>query len=118
MSGRERKGRIADQIKREIADILLRRVKDPRLQGITITVVRVSDDLKDATVFYCDTFPKTDRESVHAAFASASGFIRRELGKRLYLRYTPRISFMYDDSFDYAEKIDQIIETLRREEGG
>ncbi len=117
MGGYQRKERVADLIKKEVAEILQRKIRDPRLQGITITSVRMTDDLKEATIFYCDTFKKIDRAVVNAAILSASGFIRKELAGKVYLRYLPRLNFHYDDSFDYEERIESIIKTIKGEEG-
>lgn len=110
-----RKLRVADLIKEEVADIIQRKVKDPRIQGITITSVRMTDDLKEAKIFYCVTFQKVDRSELIDAIASATGFIRRELSERIHLRSIPRLFFVYDDSFEYGERIERIIETLKSE---
>lgn len=112
----QRNERISDLIQREVADILHRRVKDPRLQGITITAVRVSKDLRHATVFYCDTFSKQKRDVLGNALDRASGFIKKELASRLYLKYIPKLYFSYDDSFDYGEKIDRLLRMLHEHE--
>ncbi|MEJ5301304.1 MAG: 30S ribosome-binding factor RbfA [Thermodesulforhabdaceae bacterium] len=108
-----RKLRVADLIKEEIAEILHRKVKDPRIQGITVTEVRMTDDLKEATVFYCETFHKSDRAELKVAMESAAGFIRRELAERIHLRSIPRLSFVYDDSFDHSERIGWILNSLK-----
>ncbi|MCX7822974.1 MAG: 30S ribosome-binding factor RbfA [Syntrophobacterales bacterium] len=108
-----RKLRVADLIKEEIADIIHRKIKDPRIQGVTITAVRMTDDLKEATIFYCGTFHKSDRTELAEAMTSAAGFIRRELSERVRLKAIPRLSFVYDNSFDYGERIEQIIELIR-----
>ncbi len=112
----QRNERLSDLIQREVADILQRKVKDPRLQGITITAVRVSRDLRHATVFYCDTFKKQERHVVGSALDKATGFIKKELAARLYLKYIPKLSFSYDDSFDYGERIDQLLRMLHEKE--
>lgn len=112
-----RKLRVADLIKEEIADIIHRKVKDPRIQGLTITSVRMTDDLKEATIFYCETFHKSDRAELAGAIASATGFIRRELSERLRLKAIPKLSFVYDDSFEYGERIERILEMLHTKDG-
>jgi|YelNatPaOPRAMG01_1025707.scaffolds.fasta_scaffold20468_2 ribosome-binding factor A len=108
-----RKLRVADLIKEEVADIIQRKVKDPRIKGITVTGVRMTDDLKEATIFYCETFHKSDRSELNVAMTSAAGFIRRELAERVHLRSIPKLSFVYDDSFDYSERIGWILNTLK-----
>ncbi|MBW1974160.1 MAG: 30S ribosome-binding factor RbfA [Deltaproteobacteria bacterium] len=115
MKGYQRSERLSDLIQREVADILQKRVKDPRLQGLTITAVKVSGDLRHATIFYRDTFRKEEPSVLGDALGKATGFIRRELAGRLYLRYTPKLSFSYDDSADYGEKIDRLLRMLDEE---
>ncbi|SFN02086.1 30S ribosome-binding factor RbfA [Thermodesulforhabdus norvegica] len=110
--GGQRTERVADLIQKEVAYIIQRKVRDPRLVGITITAVRMSRDLKRATVFYCDTLGRHERSDIDAAFAKARTFIRRELAERVYLRYLPDLSFVYDDSFDYGEKIDLLLRKI------
>jgi ribosome-binding factor A len=108
-----RKLRVADLIKEEIAYIIQRKVKDPRIQGITVTNVRMTDDLKEAKVFYCVTFHKVDRAELSGAIESATGFIRKELSERIHLRSVPKLSFVYDDSFEFSERIERLIGTLK-----
>lgn len=108
-----RKLRVADLIKEEVADIIYRKIKDPRIRGLTITGVKMTDDLKEATIFYCETFHKSDRTELAGAISSATGFIRRELSERVRLKSIPRLSFVYDDSFDYGERIEHIIEMIK-----
>lgn len=108
----QRSKRVAELIHKEVADILQRKIKDPRLDGVTITAVRISRDLRYATIFYCDTLGKQDRAAIDLAFSKATSFIRKELAGRLYLRYLPALSFMYDESFDYGEKIDQLLRKI------
>lgn len=111
MSG-QRSERVAELIQKEVAYIIQRKVRDPRLVGITITAVRMSRDLKRATVFYCDTLGRHERTEVDAAFERARSFIKRELAGRVYLRYLPDLVFVYDDSFDYGEKIDLLLRKI------
>jgi ribosome-binding factor A len=114
----KRSDRIADLLQREIADLLLRRVKDPRVEGVTITGVKVSRDLQHARVFYCVMgSPKEEgKEAVVAALDKARGFMRQELGKRLHMRYLPQLEFIYDASFDYGDKIERLLKELHKDE--
>ncbi|MBI2027261.1 MAG: 30S ribosome-binding factor RbfA [Deltaproteobacteria bacterium] len=110
-----RKLRVADAIKVEISDLLLRDIKDPRIGLITITKVRLSDDFKTARVYFTNFNNATcDKNAALAGLNSAAGYIQRILGKRLELRYTPRIVFFYDDSFEYEAKIDELIEETKK----
>ena len=110
--------RIADLLQRELADLLLRRVKDPRVDGVTITGVKVSGDLQHARVFYCvmGSPDEAGKENVAAGLEKAKGFLRHELAKRLHMRYLPQLAFQYDASFDYGEKIERLLKELRKDE--
>jgi ribosome-binding factor A len=114
----KRADRIADVLQREIADLLLRRVKDPRVDGVTITGVKVSGDLQHARVFYCVMGSRQEegKEAVAAGLNKAKGFMRQELGKRLHMRYLPQLEFIYDASFDYGDKIERLLRELHRDE--
>jgi len=114
----KRADRVADLILKELAEVLLRKVKDPRLGEITLTVVKVSPDLRHARVYYsllADDRRKTD---VAAGLESAKGFVKRELGKRLELRRMPDITFHFDDSLEYGSHIDQLLSELKESDQG
>jgi ribosome-binding factor A len=114
----KRSDRIADQLHREIAELVMRRVKDPRVQAVTITGVEVSRDLQHANVFYCITGKPGDKEkeTVAEGLNKAKGFIRQELGKRLTMKHLPQLSFRYDQSFDYGEKIERLLKEIQQDE--
>lgn len=112
----KRSDRVADLIRQEIAEMLYRNVKDPRLGGVTITGSEVSPDLRYARVFYIFRGDETEKEKVAQGLTKAKGFIRRELGKRLHLRYLPELDFRYDTSFDYGNKIDRLLKELDKNE--
>lgn len=104
-----RMGRINEEIQRELA-ALIPTVKDPRVTGmISVTAVEASPDLKQAKV-YISLLNKGDSEQVLKGLKSASGYLRRELGQALRLRYTPELSFFRDDSIDKGA---HILELLR-----
>ncbi len=114
----KRSQRVADLLHKEIADLVLRRVKDPRVTSLTVTSVRVSDDLKFARVFYCLMGKAADEEKQTAldGLNQARGFIRQELGKRLHMRSVPQLSFQYDESLDYGDKIERLLKELKKDE--
>ncbi len=114
----KRSERIADLLHREIADLVLRRVKDPRVSSITITGVKVSDDLKYARIFYCLMGKTSDEEKSSASegLTKARGFMRQELGKRLHLRFIPQLHFEYDTSIDYGDHIERLLKNLNKDE--
>lgn len=99
-----RMGRINEEIQRELA-ALLPRVKDPRVSGfLSITAVDTTADLRHAKV-YVSMLDKGDARAVIQGLKSASGFLRRELGHALDLRYTPELTFVADDSIDQGAHI-------------
>ena len=104
--------RVGDQILREISNLLLRKVKDPRLKGVTITDVHMSKDLRHAYVYYSLFWEGQQKKQAHEGFESAKGFIRREIGERLQLRYVPEIQFRYDESLDYGQKMERVLAKL------
>ncbi len=92
--------RIAELFQREIADILMRKVGDPRLEGVTITRVEVSDDLKLATIFFDIWATEGDVEKVLRGFKSAHALIKRELARRVRLKFMPRLEFVFDQGME------------------
>ena len=106
-------GRINEEIQRELS-ALLRTVKDPRLQGglVTITHVDTTSDLRYAKI-YISALDKENEKEMMKGLKSASGYLRRELGAALRLRYTPELQFIGDDSIQHGA---HILELLRREE--
>jgi ribosome-binding factor A len=112
----KRSHRVADVIQRELADLLYRRIKDPRLNRVTITGVELTDDLRHARIFYCFLGADAEKEAVVKGLHKARGFIRRELGRRLQLRYTPDLEFRFDPSFDYGAKIDRLLSEIHTDE--
>lgn len=112
----KRSDRVADLLQKEIADLVFRRVKDPRVANITVTGVDVTPDLKNARVFFCIMGGGSDdksRQEASSGLEKATGFIRREIGKRLRLRFVPQIDFKYDSSFEYGDRIEKILKDLR-----
>ena len=105
-------GRINEEIQRELSD-MLRTVKDPRLKDtmISVTAVETTTDLRYAKV-YISCLDKSRSKDVMRGLRSASGFLRRELGQRLRLRYTPELQFAEDNSIDQGAHILQILEEL------
>jgi len=103
-----RRYRVADQVQRELGD-LLRGVKDPRVQGlVTVSGVDVSPDLKHAKVFVTVLEHDSPQDSV-AALNHASSYLRSELGRRLDLRVVPRLVFHYDASLDQADRVERLL---------
>lgn len=100
----------------EVSDILHREVGDPRMSLITVTGVKVSDDLRHAKIYVVEMGQETCQAETRDALKKAAGFIRRELGKRLQMRYVPEIDFLVDESFAYGNRIDRLILDIHRSE--
>ncbi|CAM2831085.1 30S ribosome-binding factor RbfA [Fructilactobacillus fructivorans] len=112
-----RVGRLQQEIQKEVDDILLKRVRDPRVQGVTITGVEVTGDLQQATIYYSSLSDnKADQEKVQKGLDKATGLIRGELGHRLSIYVTPEIHFERDGSIQYGSKIDRLIDNLNKKD--
>lgn len=111
----KRADRVGGLIQRELSSLLVRKIKDPRLDLVTITQVKITDDLRSASIFVSVVEGKERMESVLAGFKSAGGFLKSELSRRLGLRYTPTLKFVYDESFDRAASLNRLLRTLDNE---
>ena len=114
----KRPQRVGDLIREVICEMLLRDLNDPRLESVTITEVEVTADLKLATVFFSAMGNQSREEVSLHGLQSATGYIRKKLGKELRLRYVPDLLFKVDQSFEYGSKIDRLIRTLQEEKNG
>lgn len=114
----KRADRVADLIQSEISDILLKQVRDPRIGAITITGVKVTDDLRLAKIYFVELAQDTIHAETMAGLEKATGFLRRELGKRLQLRCVPDLIFRADASFAYGNRIERLLAEIKREETG
>ena len=114
----KRADRVADQIRMEVADILMRKIKDPRVRSVTVTDVELTADLRIAHIFVT-TLEKDDAErEVFAGLSKASGFVRAELGRRLALRYLPEVIFKKDISGPRGDRVLQLLDGLQVETAG
>jgi ribosome-binding factor A len=100
----------------EVAEILSRKIKDPRVQFVTVTEVKMTADLKIARVYVTTLTPEPYEQQTAPGLKSAVGFIRTEIGRRLNLRYTPEIVFYQDTSAEYAHRIETILDSLPHED--
>ena len=105
--------RAGSDIQKELGNILLLDAKDEDFKNVIITAVDVSNDLSFAKVYFTTT---DDREHVTHDLNAAAGFFRSLLAERLIMRHTPELKFIYDESIEYGEKIEKIIEKLHEEE--
>jgi ribosome-binding factor A len=105
--------KLGDRIAEIVAEMLERRIKDPRLGFVTVTEARVTGDLREATVFYTVYGSDDEVAGTKAALASATGLIRSEVGKQTGLKHTPSISFTQDTIPDTARTIEDLVEKAR-----
>jgi len=111
-TGYSRAERVADQIRMEVADILMRKIKDPRVRSVTVTDVELTNDLRIARVFVTALGSDAETKDVFAGLSKASGFVRNELGRRLALRYLPEVVFVKDVSGPRGDRVLQLLDEL------
>lgn len=104
--------RVGEQLLKEIADLIEHKVRDPRVRKVTLTGVRMSNDLKSAKVFFSLFGDPGEVASAKNGLDSAKGFIKREIGRRLELRYMPEIEYWYDPSLERGEEMEKLLESL------
>jgi ribosome-binding factor A len=109
MASEARARKLADRIKVIVAQTLDTRIKDPRMGFITITDVRLTPDLRDASVFYTVLGTQEERESTAAALASSKGMLRTEVGKGTGVKFTPSLEFVLDAIPENAAHVEQLL---------
>ncbi len=107
--------KVADLIQRVLSTVLQRESRDPRLSGVTITDVEVSQDLMHANIYYTHIGDLSETEEIQRALEKAAGFLRTELARRTRLRRVPELRFKYDDTLLRAKRIDELLEQISRE---
>jgi ribosome-binding factor A len=107
-----RQRKVADLIQEEISDIITRKVRDPRVEGVTITAVEVTPDLRYAEVYFATLGDEEGRQSALAGLNAAAGFLRHELAPRLDLRYTPELRFHVDHTWEQGARIDALLDQI------
>jgi ribosome-binding factor A len=105
--------KLADRIARIVAEMLERRVKDPRLGFVTVTDARLTSDLRDATVYYTVYGTDEEQAGTAAALASATGLIRSEVGRQTKLRHTPSLHFVRDTLPEGARHLEELVARAR-----
>ncbi|WP_010282331.1 30S ribosome-binding factor RbfA [Bacillus timonensis] len=110
-----RPNRVGEQMKKELSDIIGRKIKDPRIGFVTVTDVQVTGDLQQAKVFISVLGDEEQRQNTLKGLAKAKGFIRSEIGQRIRLRKTPEILFEFDESIDYGNRIESILHEINKD---
>ncbi|MCL2760546.1 MAG: ribosome-binding factor A [Desulfuromonadales bacterium] len=112
----KRSEKVAEAIHEEVSSLLIKGIKDPRIGFITLTGVKVTDDLRLATIYFTIVGSDKEKTDTEAGLNSAKGYIRREIGKSLKMRYTPDILFKHDDSLEYGNHIEKILHEIHETE--
>ncbi|MEQ1599916.1 MAG: 30S ribosome-binding factor RbfA [Methylotenera sp.] len=120
-----RSTRVAEQMQRELADLLMFEVKDPRIGMVTITAVEVTGDMAHAKIFYSAPQAKSTEakpnmanhaktlQSIQNGLENSAGYLRTQVAKRMLLRTVPQLHFVYDESIDIGMKMAQLIDAAR-----
>ena len=117
MANHFRTDRVGMEIKREVNEILQKKVRDPRVQGVTITDVQMVGDLSRAKVYYTIMSDlASDNQKAQIGLEKATGTIKRELGRKLTLYKIPDLVFEKDQSIEYGNKIDQMLRALEQKD--
>jgi ribosome-binding factor A len=116
MAGSARRERIEGEVQRVLSTLVAREVKDPRVGSVTITAVQLAPDLSVARVFFLPFGGRHEAEEVRAGLASAAGFLRGEVGRRLSLRHAPRLEFVIDQHLEEAAHLTSLIDRAVRED--
>ncbi len=107
--------RVAQEIQREVNDILQKKVRDPRVQDVTITDVKLTGDLQQATIFY-SVLDDQQIDKVQEGLNKATGLIRKLLGQRLSLYKVPELNFEHDTSLQYGSHIDELLRSIHKDD--
>jgi ribosome-binding factor A len=110
-----RPSRVGDQIRAEIADLLMKEIHDPGIGFLTVTHVKVTSDLQQARVYYTTLGDEKARRESARALERATPFLRRQLGQRLRLRRAPELQFFFDESIERQDRIERILQEINLE---
>jgi ribosome-binding factor A len=110
----KRAARVGDLIRAEVADIIMNKIKHKSLGFVTVTDAKISDDLRNATVYLSVLNAEDKKKTVRKLNESAS-FIKGELGRRLKMRYVPQLTFVIDEAVEYGRKIDKLLDHISSE---
>jgi ribosome-binding factor A len=113
----KRSQRVSDLVREEIADLIMYKLKDPRIGFVTVTGVEMTPDLKSATVFV-SILKEEERETTINILNASKSFVRSALGKRLRLKFIPSIEFRLDTSIEYGFRIDGLLKKIKESNEG
>jgi ribosome-binding factor A len=111
-----RKAKVESQLKREISLMIMQDIKDPRVRHlISVTGVSLSNDIRIANVYVSVMGDEKAKKGAMAGLNSAAGFVRKEIGERIQLRYTPEVKFELDETLDEQVRVDRLLKTIEDE---
>lgn len=117
MADKKRVGRVSQEILRAVNEVILKEVRDPRINGITITEVEMTGDLQQATIYYTSLDDNDEaKEEVQAGLEKASGLIKSGVGEHLTTYHTPELLFARDESIESGNRIDELLNQIRQDE--
>ncbi len=108
----KRAHRVGGQVQKALSELLLKEIRDPRLHSVTIMRVSITDDLRSARIYFSAPEGEEHKLGALAGFKSATGYLRRQLSRRLELRHMPTLEFFYDESFERATRINRVLKTV------
>jgi ribosome-binding factor A len=108
--------RIADRIREELSEMLIRETHDPRLAGVSVTTVKIDRELEYANIYVSAVEGSERSKEILEGMKHAQGFLRSELSRRIQLRAFPRLRFHWDPTFENAEKMEQLFASLNQQE--
>ena len=108
--------RLGDHILKEIAILLMTKVRDPRVTGVTLTGIHLSNDLRNARIYYSVMGEKDSIIEAQAGLDSAKGYIKREIGLRMDLKYMPDILFKHDPTLEKGNEMERLFQKIRADE--
>jgi len=109
----QRSDRVGDLLVELIAELLRKEIRDPRLGAVTITAAKVTKDLRHARIYFSLWGGRKDKKDVLAGLERATGFIRSKVGKQLNLRFVPTLEFLYDETADEAQRIEDLLKQVK-----
>lgn len=114
---RIRVSRVGEQIKKELSQIIQHEIKDPRIGFVTVTGVEMSGDLQIAKVYVSVMGKKEEREATLSGLEKATGYMRKEIGRRIQMRYVPELIFEIDQTLDHSEEIHRLLDEVHKGQG-
>lgn len=112
----KRSEKVSEAIHEMASALIVKGLKDPRIGFVTITGVKVTDDLHLATIYFTVVGTDEEKKATEQGLNSAKGYMRKEMGKNLRMRYVPDLIFKYDSSLDYGNRIDSLLRQIHTDD--